>query len=193
MAEAGAVIGNLGGAGCGFWGRGRTPGLIKRTGSRLIMDAGIGNEELANRPASETGALFGVSMKSVPLANVEPDGKGRLLHYPVGERYNYIYRAPAGVTWEPQGQFLHFGDPRGLTYPVCFPQIISVLASEHATPSCAQSAHQVTQYSRVLEECHRDLCMRRKPNRRAPPNAGIAPRLTIEHRWPGVGEPRRSA
>ena len=70
-------------------------------------------------------------MKPVPLAKVELDGKGRLLLYPAGERYDYIYRAAAGVTWEPQGQFLHFGDPRGLTYPVCFQQIISVVASEY--------------------------------------------------------------
>ena len=32
-----------------------------------------------------------------------------------------------------------------------------------------------------------------KPNQPAPPNAGIAPQLTIEHHWPGVGEPGRSA
>lgn len=31
------------------------------------------------------------------------------------------------------------------------------------------------------------------PNKPAAPNAGIAPRLTIGHRWPGVGEPGRSA
>jgi hypothetical protein len=29
------------------------------------------------------------------------------------------------------------------------------------------------------------------PNKPAAPNAGIASRLTIEHRWPGVGEPER--
>jgi len=29
------------------------------------------------------------------------------------------------------------------------------------------------------------------PNKPAAPNAGIASRLTIEHHWPGVGEPER--
>ena len=29
------------------------------------------------------------------------------------------------------------------------------------------------------------------PNKPAPPNAGIASRLTIEHHWPGFGEPER--
>ena len=29
-------------------------------------------------------------------------------------------------------------------------------------------------------------------NKPAPPNAGIAARLAIEHHWPGVGEPERS-
>jgi hypothetical protein len=31
------------------------------------------------------------------------------------------------------------------------------------------------------------------PNKLAAPNAGIASQLTIEHRWPGIGEPDRSA
>ena len=30
-------------------------------------------------------------------------------------------------------------------------------------------------------------------NKPAAPNAGIASRLTIEHHWPGVGEPERWA
>jgi len=34
---------------------------------------------------------------------------------------------------------------------------------------------------------------RRWANKPASPIAGIAPRLTIGHRWPGVGEPGRSA
>lgn len=33
---------------------------------------------------------------------------------------------------------------------------------------------------------------RMKPNQPAAPNAGIAPRLTIGHRWLGVGKPERS-
>ncbi len=35
--------------------------------------------------------------------------------------------------------------------------------------------------------------MRTPPNQPAAPNAGIASQLTIEHHWPGVGEPERSA
>jgi hypothetical protein len=31
----------------------------------------------------------------------------------------------------------------------------------------------------------------RPPNKPTAPNAGIASRLTIEHHWPGVGEPVR--
>ena len=31
------------------------------------------------------------------------------------------------------------------------------------------------------------------PNQPAAPNAGIASQLTIEHHWPGVGEPGRWA
>jgi hypothetical protein len=31
------------------------------------------------------------------------------------------------------------------------------------------------------------------PNKPAAPNAGIASRLTIDHHWPGVGEPERYA
>jgi hypothetical protein len=30
-------------------------------------------------------------------------------------------------------------------------------------------------------------------NKPAPPNAGIASRLAIEHHWPGVGEPEHWA
>jgi hypothetical protein len=35
--------------------------------------------------------------------------------------------------------------------------------------------------------------MRAVSNKPAAPNAGIAPQLTIEHHWPGVGEPERWA
>jgi len=35
--------------------------------------------------------------------------------------------------------------------------------------------------------------MRQSSNKPAAPNAGIAPRLTIGHHWPGVGEPGRCA
>jgi hypothetical protein len=31
------------------------------------------------------------------------------------------------------------------------------------------------------------------PNKPAAPNAGIASQLTVEHHWPGVGEPGRWA
>ena len=37
-----------------------------------------------------------------------------------------------------------------------------------------------------------DRCFGLGPNEPAAPNAGIAPRLTIGHHWPGVGEPGRS-
>lgn len=35
--------------------------------------------------------------------------------------------------------------------------------------------------------------MKQMPNKRAAPNAGIGPQLTIGHQWPGVGEPGRWA
>jgi len=37
-----------------------------------------------------------------------------------------------------------------------------------------------------------EMFVRQLPNQPAAPNAGIASRLTIEHPWPGVGEPERS-
>jgi hypothetical protein len=44
----------------------------------------------------------------------------------------------------------------------------------------------------VDESQESDWSMRPKSaNKPAAPNAGIASQLTIEHRWPGVGEPER--
>jgi hypothetical protein len=34
---------------------------------------------------------------------------------------------------------------------------------------------------------------KKSANQPVAPNAGIAPQLKIEHHWPGVGEPERSA
>ncbi len=69
--------------------------------------------------------------KPVPISKVEIDAKGWLRLYPAGERYDHIYRAAAGVEWDRDGRFLHAEEPGAWTYPICFGQILSAVASEY--------------------------------------------------------------
>src|SRR5690606_28416124 len=70
-------------------------------------------------------------MKTVLLAKVEIDEKGWMRLYPVEAVYDFIYRAAAGVDWNKEGGFLHFREPRELTYPAYFKQIVTVVTPEY--------------------------------------------------------------
>ena len=70
-------------------------------------------------------------MKTVRLATVEIDSKGRMRLYPVEAAYDFIYRAAAGVDWDKEGRFLHARELGDWTYPEYFGQIVSAVASEY--------------------------------------------------------------
>jgi hypothetical protein len=67
----------------------------------------------------------------VLLSKIEIDANGWLRLYPVGERYDHIYRAAAGVEWDRSGGFLHAEDPGAWPYLTYFGQILSAVVSEY--------------------------------------------------------------
>jgi hypothetical protein len=78
--------------------------------------------------------------KPVLISRVEIDAKGWLRLYPADERYDHIYRAAAGVEWDRSGRFLHAEEPGAWTYPICFGQILSAVASEYGDTLIITSA-----------------------------------------------------